>query len=488
MVDDMKGGKVMKSGKIMTLIFLFLTSLCIRADQLTWIDRARIVYDNENYGEFCFWAEKSTDKPLFVLNALAAVYLTGKGGVQTNSEKAVSFLNDAIKFWDKEGLSEEDRKILLESTVRLGDCYRRGIGVGKIDALKAEEMFKKAADQKSARGCYELGSCYEENIVPGVSDNLASATNWYFKAMSLGHGPAATNAYERVVKRIKDRVMGDKIIWFYDTDKKRWGNDENQLIQLNKIAKLVKDGPKLYAYIKGFMDGEGKSVVSRLHQLSIVVKLLDLGVAAEKIVCSVQVEDVVLSEFNLGGMTELTVEDKIPTRTSIKGSRLVVASAADWRKEFIIAKSMDLYESRKYKEFMKHVELNEMILADNPLIPFLMAQCFELGRDVAKNERTAFKWYLKSAKNGLAVSQARVSALYRRGIGTDVNYEKAFYWALKSASQNYAVGCFCLGVCYEKGVGTDKDFNQAVKNYQKAAKLGNNSAKVRLQALGLWIE
>ena len=137
---------------------------------------------------------------------------------------------------------------------------------------------------------------------------------------------------------------------------------------------------------------------------------------------------------------------------------------------------------------MKHVELNEMILADNPLIPFLMAQCFELGRDVAKNERTAFKWYLKSAKNGLAVSQARVSALYRRGIGTDVNYEKAFYWALKSASQNYAVGCFCLGVCYEKGVGTDKDFNQAVKNYQKAAKLGNNSAKVRLQALGLWIE
>lgn len=207
MVDDMKGGKVMKSGKIMTLIFLFLTSLCIRADQLTWIDRARIVYDRENYGEFCFWAEKAQDKPLFVLNALAAVYLTGKGGVQTNSEKAVSFLNDAIKFWDKEGLSEEDRKILLESTVRLGDCYRRGIGVGRIDALKAAEMFKKAADQKSACACYELGSCYEENIVPEVSDNLASATNWYFKAMSLGHGPAATNAYERVVKRIKEREV-----------------------------------------------------------------------------------------------------------------------------------------------------------------------------------------------------------------------------------------------------------------------------------------
>ena len=81
MVDDMKGGKVMKSGNMMTLIFLLLTSMCIRADQLTWIDRARIVYEHENYGEFCFWAEKVQDKPLFVLNALADVYLTGKGGV-----------------------------------------------------------------------------------------------------------------------------------------------------------------------------------------------------------------------------------------------------------------------------------------------------------------------------------------------------------------------------------------------------------------------
>lgn len=83
----------------------------------------------------------------------------------------------------------------------LGDMELHGQGCA-VNTNNAAAWYRRSAERKYSRGCYELGRCYEENIVAGASDNLAAATNWYFKAMSLEYGPA-TNAYERVLERIK---------------------------------------------------------------------------------------------------------------------------------------------------------------------------------------------------------------------------------------------------------------------------------------------
>ena len=71
--------------------------------------------------------------------------------------------------------------------------------------------------------------------------------------------------------------------------------------------------------------------------------MLDLGIGADKIICSYQEEDVDMSmgPFNLGGITELTIIDKIPNKTTIKGSRLVKDSEKGWRYAYCNAKAIE---------------------------------------------------------------------------------------------------------------------------------------------------
>ena len=228
----------------------------------------------------------------------------------------------------------------------LGDMEMNGQGCAtNID--NAVAWYRISAERKYGRGCYELGKCYEDNIVADTNDNLVAAKNWYFKAMSLKYKPAK-EAYVRVVKRVKERDAVSKIIWNYDVDKKEWEYDSELL---RRFASVHKDYQRKYVYVKVFMDGKGMSKASNLRLFTIVNKLLDLGIGADKIICSYQEEDVdmMMGPFNLGGITELTIIDKIPNRTTIKGSRLVKDSEENWRWAYFLAlaKAMNLHESKK---------------------------------------------------------------------------------------------------------------------------------------------
>ena len=85
----------------------------------------------------------------------------------------------------------------------LGDMEMNGQGcAANID--NAVAWYRISAERKYGRGCYELGKCYEDNIVADTNDNLVAATNWYFKAMSLEY-ESAKEAHERVLKK-KSRI------------------------------------------------------------------------------------------------------------------------------------------------------------------------------------------------------------------------------------------------------------------------------------------
>ena len=66
---------------------------------------------------------------------------------------------------------------------------------------------------------------------------------------------------------------------------------------------------------------------------------------------------------------------------------------------------------------------------------------FELGEMFQKDDRTrdngsAFKWYMQSAKHGYRKAQHRLGTMYARGTGVTRNYIKAYAWCKVSASQH----------------------------------------------------
>jgi len=65
---------------------------------------------------------------------------------------------------------------------------------------------------------------------------------------------------------------------------------------------------------------------------------------------------------------------------------------------------------------------------------------FELGEMFEKNDRardykSAFRWYLYSAKHGYRKAQHRLGTMYARGQGVAKDYEQAYAWYKVAAFQ-----------------------------------------------------
>lgn len=91
----------------------------------------------------------------------------------------------------------------------LGDIELVGRGC-EVNKEKAIEWFKRSADQNFYDACFKLGEYYEEGLSnEGMKSHLVSATNWYYKALSVcdrcDEILKAYEAYKRVVERIKIR-------------------------------------------------------------------------------------------------------------------------------------------------------------------------------------------------------------------------------------------------------------------------------------------
>jgi hypothetical protein len=63
------------------------------------------------------------------------------------------------------------------------------------------------------------------------------------------------------------------------------------------------------------------------------------------------------------------------------------------------------------------------------------------------------------------------------------NYSEAFICFYEAAKQNDLIAHNRLGELYEKGLGVEKNINMALKWYEKAAALGDEEAKMRMEIL-----
>lgn len=151
---------------------------------------------------------------------------------------------------------------------------------------------------------------------------------------------------------------------------------------------------------------------------------------------------------------------------------------------------------------------------------FKLGLCYEEGRGVPQQKEWAMKWYKKAAEMGNEAALPKYTKLkysnktykqvikYELSLLTDAekgdmksqfnlgewffshssqnSYKaEAIAWYTKAALNDHVGAMLKLGYCYEKGIGTLIDIDAAMKWYEKASQMGNDSACIHLTKLYL---
>ena len=98
-----------------------------------------------------------------------------------------------------------------------------------------------------------------------------------------------------------------------------------------------------------------------------------------------------------------------------------------------------------------------------------LGSMYSSGSGVAKNEKIAFDYYLKSANLGYAFIQANLAMMFEYGTGTEINLEEALKWYQKSAEKGHPTSLLGLGNMYIEGKGVTKNISKGLDLIKQAA-------------------
>jgi TPR repeat protein len=128
-------------------------------------------------------------------------------------------------------------------------------------------------------------------------------------------------------------------------------------------------------------------------------------------------------------------------------------------------------ESEKIKKLKLEAEKGEAIAQ------YLLGGKYYFGQEVNEDDKKAFYWFEKSAKQDIPEAQYFLGLMFSNGEGTSQNNEKSFYWFKKSAEQKYSEAQYELGQIYDLGIGTIKDRRNAIYWYTESANQKNEEAQ-----------
>jgi len=145
-------------------------------------------------------------------------------------------------------------------------------------------------------------------------------------------------------------------------------------------------------------------------------------------------------------------------------------------------KGMTSYECARYEEAAQ--SLQKAAEQGHMQAQYQIAHCYEQGRGVSKNLVKAIDFLHMAAEQGHTQAQCELGNAYYNGIGTTKNDEKALFWYQKAAQQGDANALCGLGIVYCYGQNVQNPM-EAVRCFQKAARLGSSYAQDILTDLGV---
>lgn len=91
-----------------------------------------------------------------------------------------------------------------------------------------------------------------------------------------------------------------------------------------------------------------------------------------------------------------------------------------------------------------------------------LAELWETGRGVAKNESEAAYFYRQAAEAGLSHAQSGLAMLLEDGRGVTRDDAEAFQWHMAAAKQGHALSQYCAARCLLDGRGCERNVSTAM--------------------------
>jgi TPR repeat protein len=304
-------------------------------------------------------------------NAVGALYLSGRGGLEKNEAEAARHFALAAEQFDQSG------------QINLGMMYLRGAGGLPKDELEALRLFQLAAEQGSPAGMKNIGDLHI-NGRAGFAKDQVEALKWYRRAADLGHGDSlnAVGIYHQL----------------------GWGG----------VAKDEAEAARLYRLASEKGSAAGRLSLARLYwngtpgvekNPAEAVKLLRM--AASQGNANAQNDLANILSQGLGGIQKNDIE-----------AAQLYKSAADQGNPYAQANLAGFYASGRggiFRDDVEAVRLYKLAAEQgNPGGQAGLAFMYENGRGgLAKDVELAVSMYQKAASQGNTFSKNRLSALGR---------------------------------------------------------------------------
>lgn len=298
---------------------------------------------------------------------------------------------------------------------------------------------------KSAEGRFDLGVCYLNGL--GVDKNAAEASKWFKKALAvataedlaliLDRGPEFQGACQEADMDFEEKCSRAA---YNKLEADTSGGLFAALLRSAKSGRTWSQYWLALAYKNGY--GVDEDVRSAAEWLRIAA---DGGLA-----CAVEM----LARFYKKGMCSLGADED---------------------------KSTALYK-KAFEIYLKQAETG------NAYSQYKVAEAYEYGFGVGKNEEESFKWMLKAAQNGLGEAMEYVSLAYSIGEVVGEDHQAAFEWYVKAAEHGVQIAQSTLAYYYyrggkvRKGIELEKDFGKSFRFAKMAVEQHDDERALRILA------
>lgn len=324
--------------------------------------------------------------------------------------------------------------------------YGRGDAYFPQDRKKQLYWLKQAVDLNNAFAMQDLGNLYERGL--GVPENLATAIEWYRKAVRHGNSDARYSLKSAEEKQNKLGGSGSSEVDLNARYKKGLEayKQGDFATALSLWRPLAEQGLATVQNILGLMYRKGQGVAKDAAKAVFWYKQ-----AAEQGYANAQNNLAAMYAKGEGGPKDTAKAVFWYEKAAEQGFALAQRNLAhQYRK----GEGVKLDLAKAVYWYQKSAENGDV------LAQYSLARRYANGEGVDKDDAKAAYWYQKSAEQGNVDAQFRLAQLYLEGKGVELDYKQAFAWSRKAAEQGDTHAQVMLGALYLRGLGVGKDQEQ----------------------------
>ncbi|GBB87039.1 hypothetical protein RclHR1_01350014 [Rhizophagus clarus] len=352
-----------------------------------------------------------------------------------------------------------------DSQFQIGICYDQGIGT-ETNKIKAIEIIKELAEKGYCCAQSYLGELYE--IGKDINKDLKQAVYWYCEAViesgcmaakyNLGECYQYGNGVEKDESRAFEyyKSSADQGHFFAQFQLsecyyKGIGIEVNKRKAFESYKRTAEMGC-YWGYIMLSNCYQNREVYEDERIFELYKEAVEKGYD--------------LSKFNLTKYYKEVGKDE-------KETVYIYKEVIEKKCRHIYNNPMCCFQNEKREYKIKSFELyKEAVIKGHDWAKCDLADCYQEGNGVEKDERKAFELYKEAAEKGYRWACNKLVYCYQNGKGVEKNERKVFEIYKEAVKKGYDWAKCYIAECFQKGIGVKRDERKAFELYKEAAKDG----------------